>query len=137
MGVSSITGGFARSRRGLRRADTRRSGALHTCAVTAAGLTCWGDNRYGQIGDGQLGDGSQSDSATSPVPVVAPPGAPFAAISASGIDIIQASTCAIGDDGTGTTALYCWGADQGGTFGSRQATPRKVALSAPSAVKSS
>lgn len=71
--------------------------------------------------------------ATSPTSVVSPPGPPFVHISAGGKDLVQASTCAIGDDGTGTAALYCWGADQGGAFGSKQASPRKVMLTSPTA----
>jgi len=109
-------------------------GVNHTCAATDGGLMCWGDNRYGQIGDGELADGSPESSATIPTAISAPPGTPLVAVSASGTDIIQASTCAIGDDGTGTAALYCWGADQGGAFGSEQATPRKVTVTSPTAV---
>lgn len=117
-------------------------GTNHTCAVTKGGsgaIVCWGKNV-----EGELGGGSTEDDSGKPLPVASPPKPPFAAISAAGDDTSLAqkgSTCAIGDDGSGSTALYCWGANNDGRLGDgetsgAQRTPVRIALPAspPTAV---
>ena len=67
----------------------------HACGVTASGVVyCWGDNEFGS-----LGDGSGKDQLT-PVPIAAPPGVSFTAISVDGYH-----SCAL----TTAGSIYCWG----------------------------
>jgi alpha-tubulin suppressor-like RCC1 family protein len=81
------------------------AGEFHSCATRASGtvLSCWGDNTFGQ-----LGDGDQLNIAPSPVNVTVP----------GVVEQVSAGTrhtCAI--VASGTTGIFCWGANQDGAFG--------------------
>src|SRR3989442_109046 len=79
------------------------AGTSHTCGVTAAGAAyCWGFNA-----DGELGDGSGTGQLT-PVPVMAPPGVSFHAVSVGGNH-----TCGV----TAAGAAYCSGSNRAGEPG--------------------
>ena len=93
------------------------AGTSHTCGVTAAGAAyCWGFNA-----DGELGDGSGTGQLT-PVPVAAPPGVSFLAVSVGGNH-----TCGV----TAAGAAYCWGSNGAGELGdgttTSQLSPVQVA----------
>src|SRR5881396_2656534 len=94
-------------------------GGDHTCGVTPSGTAyCWGWNQ-----DGQLGDGTRVDRRT-PVPVAAPAGVGFAAVSLGGWH-----TCGVTLGGT----AYCWGHNAYGQLGDGTDTSRTipVAVSVP------
>ena len=93
------------------------AGTSHTCGVTAAGAAyCWGFNA-----DGELGDGSGTGQLT-PVPVAAPPGVSFLAVSVGGNH-----SCGV----TASGAAYCWGSNGAGELGdgttTNQLSPVQVA----------
>ena len=95
------------------------AGGDHTCGVTPGGTAyCWGWNQ-----DGQLGDGTRVDRRT-PVPVAAPAGVGFAAVSLGGWH-----TCGVTLGGT----AYCWGHNAYGQLGDGTDTSRTipVAVSVP------
>src|SRR5205823_1963938 len=95
------------------------AGGDHTCGVTPSGTAyCWGWNH-----DGQLGDGTRVDRRT-PVPVAAPAGVGFAAVSLGGWH-----TCGVTLGGT----AYCWGHNAYGQLGDGTDTSRTipVAVSVP------
>jgi alpha-tubulin suppressor-like RCC1 family protein len=82
---------------------TITAGGSHTCGLDLSGEAyCWGNNWHGQ-----LGDGSTTGSHT-PVAVVMPTGASFAAISAG-----EAHTAAL----TTTGIAYAWGSNYEGLLG--------------------
>src|SRR5437667_408817 len=90
------------------------AGAAHTCGVTAAGAAyCWGDNGFGQLGDGT------TTSQLTPVPVQAPAGVSFAAVTAG-----AAHTCGV----TAAGAAYCWGDNGFGQLGDGTTTSQLTAL---------
>ena len=85
-------------------------GVAHTCGVTAAGIAyCWGRNL-----EGQLGDGTTMNRLT-PVPVQAPAGVSFAAVTAGAVH-----TCGVTAAGT----AYCWGRNVEGQLGDGTTTDR-------------
>jgi len=99
------------------------AGGDHTCGVTPSGTAyCWGWNQ-----DGQLGDGTRVDRRT-PVPVAAPAGVGFAAVSLGG-----RHTCGVTLGGT----AYCWGHNAYGQLGDGTDTSRTipVAVSVPRRVE--
>src|SRR5213593_1106871 len=98
------------------------AGAAHTCGVTAAGAAyCWGDNGFGQLGDGT------TTSQLTPVPVQAPAGVSFAAVTAG-----AAHTCGV----TAAGAAYCWGDNGFGQLGDGTTTSQSspVLVQAPPGV---
>src|SRR5881628_2321203 len=98
------------------------AGDFHTCGVTAAGTAyCWGANGSGQLGDGTMIDRS------SPVPVQAPAGVSFAAVTAG-----AAHTCGV----TAAGAAYCWGDNGFGQLGDGTTTSQSspVLVQAPPGV---
>lgn len=98
------------------------AGTAHSCGVDAEGRAyCWGQGWQGQLGDG-------TDSVRSvPVPIHAPPGASFSAISAGAF-----SSCADAEDGS----VYCWGQNDEGQLGDGTTTDRfaPVRVKAPAGV---
>jgi alpha-tubulin suppressor-like RCC1 family protein len=79
-----------------------RSGAYHTCALTAGGgVLCWGDNRDGQIGDDTI------SNALTPMAVSG---------LSSGVTALAAGeyhTCAL----TTSDRVFCWGRNTEGQLG--------------------
>jgi len=99
-------------------------GAAHTCGLTtglSAAAYCWGGN-----GSGQLGDGTTTNQLT-PVPVQAPAGVSFAAVTAG-----AAHTCGV----TAAGAAYCWGDNGFGQLGDGTTTSQSspVLVQAPPGV---
>src|SRR3989442_1676092 len=84
---------------------------FQTGGVTATGAAyCWGAN-----GSGQLGDGTNTTNRLTPVPVQAPAGVSFAAVTAGAVH-----TCGITAAGT----AYCWGRNVEGQLGDGTTTDR-------------
>jgi alpha-tubulin suppressor-like RCC1 family protein len=98
------------------------AGVAHGVGLGSDGITyAWGANNAGQ-----LGDGTGNDSAV-PVPVQAPSGVTFTAVSAGGN-----FTVALGSDG----AAYAWGSNSYGQLGDGTTTTATapVAVQAPAGV---
>ena len=98
------------------------AGGLHSVGIASDGLTyAWGNG-----GNGRLGNGSSTDSAV-PVPVSAPAGVEFTAVSTGVMH-----TLAIGSDGR----TYAWGAGSTGRLGNGALTDASVpvAVRAPEGV---
>jgi alpha-tubulin suppressor-like RCC1 family protein len=102
-----------------------RSAGITVCALTTLGtIFCWGDGVYGELGSGTTTtpNGTASLVAT-PVQVVTASGSPL-----TGMNALYAgnnSFCAIG-----TTGIYCWGANYGGSLGYPQPDSPEILLSA-------
>jgi alpha-tubulin suppressor-like RCC1 family protein len=83
------------------------AGPRHTCALRSDGsVACWGNNMQGQLGDGTV------DTAPHPTPVPVTAVTGVTALTAGGVVLMSAHTCA----GSAST-LWCWGANGDGQLG--------------------
>ncbi len=83
------------------------AGTLHSCSVQYGGLKCWGYN-----GEGNLGNGNTINQ-NAPVQVSG------MLSGVVGVSLGHHNTCAVKDSG----ALYCWGINNNGQFGTGSTTP--------------